>query len=64
MTSPTPAQFRASHGEMYQWQSVDFEVYEHLVENQQAAAPRARRDPGAVAGPRRPARGEGARKGD
>jgi hypothetical protein len=29
--SPTPAQFRAAHGDVAGWSPVDFEVYEHLV---------------------------------
>ncbi|WP_132759951.1 hypothetical protein [Streptomyces vinaceus] len=40
MASPTPAQFRAVHGDMDRWQAVDFEVYEHLVENEYVVAPR------------------------
>ncbi|ROQ99741.1 hypothetical protein EDE04_6297 [Streptomyces sp. 2132.2] len=45
VASPTPAQFRAVHGDMDRWQAVDFEVYEHLVENEYVVAPRPR--PGA-----------------
>ncbi|KOU15844.1 hypothetical protein ADK52_34485 [Streptomyces sp. WM6372] len=46
MVSPTPAQFRAVHGDMDRWQAVDFEVYEHLVENQYVVRPRPRPEPG------------------
>ncbi|MFF0214993.1 hypothetical protein [Streptomyces vinaceus] len=54
MASPTPAQFRAVHGDMGRWQAVDFEVYEHLVENEYVVAPRPA--PGAGAGDRLPRR--------
>ncbi|MFI5672075.1 hypothetical protein [Streptomyces sp. NPDC051704] len=46
VATPTPAQFRAVHGDMGRWQSVDFEVYEHLVENQYVVRPRPRPGPG------------------
>lgn len=39
MASSTPAQFRAGHGDMGCWQAVDFEIYEHLVENQYVVGP-------------------------
>ncbi|MFB6805654.1 hypothetical protein [Streptomyces sp. NPDC056387] len=45
MASPTPAQFRAVHGDMGHWQAVDFEVYEHLVENQYVVGPPPRPQP-------------------
>ncbi|MFE6844087.1 hypothetical protein [Streptomyces sp. NPDC057686] len=45
MTSPTPAQFRAVHGDMGRWQAVDFEIYEHLVENQYAVGPKTPPEP-------------------
>ncbi|MER7466922.1 hypothetical protein [Streptomyces sp. NPDC097981] len=53
MTSPTPAQFRAVHGDMGHWQAVDFEIYEHLVESQYAVPPTPRPEPadGAAARP-------------
>ncbi|MEV0411411.1 hypothetical protein AB0I68_11560 [Streptomyces sp. NPDC050448] len=45
MKSPTPAQFRAVHGDMGRWQAVDFEVYEHLVENQYIVGPKPPTEP-------------------
>ncbi|WP_327281770.1 MULTISPECIES: hypothetical protein [unclassified Streptomyces] len=45
MASPTPAQFRAVHGDMGHWQAVDFEIYEHLVENQYVVGPPSRPEP-------------------
>ncbi|MFE2874101.1 hypothetical protein ACFXG6_08040 [Streptomyces roseus] len=53
VASPTPAQFRAVHGDMEWWQAVDFEVYEHLVENEYVVAPRPRPE---AAGDRLPPR--------
>ncbi|MFI1455659.1 hypothetical protein [Streptomyces roseus] len=54
MASPTPAQFRAVHGDMEWWQAVDFEVYEHLVENEYVVAPRPRPGAGDRLPPRKP----------
>ncbi|WP_158708527.1 hypothetical protein [Streptomyces sp. NRRL S-244] len=53
MASPTPAQFRAVHGDMGRWQAVDFDVYEHLVENQYVVRPWPRPEPGDPPPPRR-----------
>ncbi|MFK0234977.1 hypothetical protein [Streptomyces vinaceus] len=60
MASPTPAQFRAVHGDMDRWQAVDFEVYEHLVENEYVVAPRPRPGAGDRLPPRKtPKQGSG-----
>ncbi|WP_159047211.1 hypothetical protein [Streptomyces sp. XY332] len=52
MTSPTPAQFRAVHGDMGRWQAVDFEIYEHLVENQYVVGPKIPPEPADRPAPR------------
>ncbi|MGW8780782.1 hypothetical protein ACWGNM_22370 [Streptomyces sp. NPDC055796] len=53
MATPTPAQFRAVHGDMGRWQAVDFEVYQHLVENQYVVRPLPRPEAGDRLPPRR-----------
>lgn len=32
MSAPTPAEFVAAHPDIKSWSTVDYEVYEHLVE--------------------------------
>lgn len=62
VASPTPAQFRAVHGDMVRWQAVDFEIYEHLVENQHVVAPKTRTEPAdRSAAPQDPNRASGFR---
>ncbi|REF00818.1 hypothetical protein DFJ69_6400 [Thermomonospora umbrina] len=39
MQTVTPAQFRRTHGDITTWDSIEFDIYEHLIEAESRPLP-------------------------